>query len=255
MSEALHDHVLVSVEDGVGVIALNRTEKKNAITRAMRSRLIEAINGFEADASVGAVLLRGVDASCFSSGMDLEEARQTQWNTLIEQQSEQRRLFEALRSLTKPSICAIDGHCVGAGFHMSLVCDLRYATARSRWGQPEVKVGIASIIGPMLMRMHIGEGHIASLTVSGKLITGQRAYDIGLVSELVEPEEVFKQALSDAKALATLPKTAMRVTKQRNRAVTQPNFDAAYVAVTRAQIECMGAGEREKMIGSFLKSP
>lgn len=120
--------------------------------------------------------------------------------------------------------------------------------------QPEAKVGIASIIKPMLMRMHIGEGHIAMLTVSGKLNTGQRAFEMVLVSELVAPEEVFDQGMRDAKALAALPRTALRVTKQRNHAVTQDDFDAAYVAVTRAQIECMAAGEYTQMIDDFLKS-
>ena len=127
-------------------------------------------------------------------------------------------------------------------------------TAGSRWGQPEVKAGLASIVGTYLMTLHLGRTHNVQMSLSGELISGQRAYDIGLVTQLCTPETLMTEAIQRAGALAALPVTAVRVSKQRLREVSQAGFDDACEAGIRGQLACFASGEPQAVIARFLAS-
>ncbi len=249
--DATSPQVLVEFEEQVAVIKLNNPDKMNALSRQMRTALVEALNDLNADRNVGAIVLRGVNDRVFSSGLDLDEALEVTWDGLVKNQGEVRTLLQAIRNLDKPCVCAIDGVCVGGGFQMALLADWRIATAESRWGQPEVKVGVASIVGPYLIGLHAGHTHNMQLSVSGELVSGQRAFEMGLVTEIVEKPRLWEAGLARARALAELPRTAVRLTKARLREVTQAGFDEAYLAGVAAQLECMADGERRDMILRF----
>ncbi|ARP84654.1 enoyl-CoA hydratase [Bordetella genomosp. 8] len=245
--------VLVTKIDDIGILTLNRPARMNAITTSLRNELIARLEAFNADDSVGAIVIKGAESNAFSSGQDLEEAAQIDWKTIISWQQAQKRMYDAVRELDKPCVIQVDGVCAGAGFHIALLADWRVATPESRWGQPEVKVGLASITGPHFMSLHIGNTHNVQLSVMADLISGQRAYEMGLISELTSPELLAETAMRQARKLATLPRTAVRLTKQRLRAVSQQAYDDACVAGIRAQLECFEAGEPQKLMSEFLK--
>ena len=95
------------------------------------------------------------------------------------------RLYRAVRDVTKPIVAALNGSTAGAGFQMALLCDLRVAHAALRMGQPEIKAGLASIVGSYLMSLQIGHSLNQQLSLTAELISGERAYQLGLVNELV----------------------------------------------------------------------
>jgi enoyl-CoA hydratase/carnithine racemase len=140
----------------------------------------------------------------------------------------------------------------GAGFQLALCADWRLTTPDSRWGQPEVKAGLASIVGSYLMTLHVGHTHNVQMSLSGELVSGQRAYEIGLVTALHAEAELMDAALARARSLASLPPTSVRLSKQRLRAMTQPGFDDACVAGIRAQLECYADGEPQRVMAEFL---
>ncbi|MNY26437.1 putative enoyl-CoA hydratase echA8 [compost metagenome] len=162
-------------------------------------------------------------------------------------------MYQAVRDLDKPCVAAVRGVAAGAGFQLALCADWRLATADSRWGQPEVKAGLASIVGSYLMTLHVGHTHNVQMSLSGELVNGQRAFDIGLVTALCGEAELMSQALAQARSLAALPPTAVRLSKQRFRAMTQPGFDEACVAGIRAQLECYADGEPQRVMAAFLE--
>lgn len=244
--------VVVEVKDGIGIIALNRPDRMNSFTTVARNALIASLKALDGDGDVDAIIMRGSDATAFSSGQNLDEASLVPLSGIATWQEHQRAMYQALRDLQKPSVAAVDGVCVGGGMHVALCADWRLATPNSKWGQPEVKVGIASIVGPYLIGLHAGRTHNVQLSLSGELISGTRAYEIGLVTQLVDPAELHERALDRAKRLGALPKSAVRLTKKRFRDATQDDFDQVCRAGIEAQLECYGQGEPQAMMARFL---
>lgn len=244
--------VRIESADGIAVITLNRPERMNAVSHALREQLIEALGAANRDDSIGAVVITGAGDRAFCAGQDLDEASEVEWTRLVPWLNAQRAMYQAVRDLDKPCIAALNGTAAGAGFQVALCADWRIAAANTRLGQPEVKAGLASIVGSYLMTLHVGHTHNLQLSLSGELISGQRAYEIGLVTELTEQANVLPAAMQRARILAALPATAVRLSKQRLRAMTQAGFDDACVAGIRAQLECYAQGEPQEAMRQFL---
>lgn len=248
MSEVL----LLNVEGGIATITLNRPNRMNAINESMRTQFVNTMRNLNSDTNIRAVILRGSTSKAFTSGMDLDDAYEVSWDKMIPRMNDQREALEVVRNMDKPVVCAIDGICLGAGFHIALLSDWRVATPTSTWGQPEVRVGIASIVGPYLMSLYTGMGHNMELSLSAEVISGQRAYEMGFVSTLCEPDDVLEIAKTRAQQMASMPKLAIKLTKKRVRELTEKAFNDAFIAGTLAQLECLGDGERKEMINQFL---
>jgi enoyl-CoA hydratase/carnithine racemase len=244
--------VLVERDGSLAVVTLNRPARMNAVDDALRGELIAALGRLNADASVRAVVLTGAGGRAFCAGQDLDEAAAVTWQQIVPWLNRQRAMYQAVRDLDKPCVAAVRGVAAGAGFQLALCADWRLTTSDSRWGQPEVKAGLASIVGSYLMTLHVGHTHNVQMSLSGELVSGQRAYEIGLVTALHADAELMDAALARARSLAALPSTSVRLSKQRLRAMTQPGFDDACVAGIRAQLECYADGEPQRVMAEFL---
>jgi enoyl-CoA hydratase/carnithine racemase len=198
------------------------------------------------------VVLAGEGGRALSSGQDLEELAAIDLNGIVNWQREQKLLLDSFRKLTKPFVTAIEGICVGLGFHMALCTDWRVAPETSTWGQPEVKVGLASIVGPYLINLHVGRTHNLQLSLMAELISGQKAHEVGLLTELCDENDALVVAIKRAKRMAALPRNAVRLTKERYCALTQSGFDEAFAAGVEAQKQCFAAGEPQRLIAAFL---
>lgn len=246
------NEVKTELQDGIAVITLNRPERMNAVSHALRTQLIEALDEANRNDAVRAVLLASAGERAFCAGQDLDEAADVDWRLIVPWLNAQRAMYQAVRELDKPCVAALNGVAAGAGFQIALCADWRIATPDTRLGQPEVKAGLASIVGSYLMTLHVGMTHNAQMSLSGELIDGQRAYDMGLVTELAPPDGLAATAMARARKLAALPATAVRLSKQRFRAMSQAGFDEACVAGIRAQLECYAAGEPQAAMAHFL---
>ncbi|PLC48196.1 enoyl-CoA hydratase [Pollutimonas subterranea] len=237
----------------VTVITLNRPERMNAVNQELRSALITAMQVAEADPTIRAVVLAGAGGKAFCAGQDLTESAAMQWQDLVRWLNAQRDMYQSVRDLNKPCIAAMNGVAAGAGFQIALCADLRIIAPTTRIGQPEVKAGLASIVGSYLMTLHVSHTHNVAMSLGGELITGERAYEIGLVTELAEPDAVLSRAIEVAAGYAQLPATALRVSKQRFREMTQAGFDEAVMAGIRAQLECYADGDPQRAAAAFLE--
>lgn len=244
--------VLVERDGGVAIVTLNRPARMNAVNDALRGALIDALARLNADSAVRAVVLAGAGERAFCAGQDLDEAAAVTWQQIVPWLNRQRAMYQAVRDLDKPCVATVRGVAAGAGFQLALCADWRLTTADSRWGQPEVKAGLASIVGSYLMTLHVGHTHNVQMSLSGELVSGQRAYEIGLVTTLHGEAQLMDAGLARARSLAALPPTAVRLSKQRLRAMTQPGFDDACVAGIRAQLECYADGEPQRVMAEFL---
>jgi len=246
------DCILIEVRDGIAVVRLNRPAVMNSVDAALRKGLTEALYALDADPHVEALVLTGSGERAFCGGQDLDESATIDTQTLAGWLNRQHAMYQAVRDVDKPIVAALNGTAVGAGFQMALMCDMRVAHASVRMGQPEVKAGLASIVGSYLMSLQIGHSLNQQLSLTGELITGQRAHELGLVNDLVAPEQVLARALERARAMAALPGAALRTTKQRFRERTQPGFEEACSAGIRYQLECYSTGEPQRVMREFI---
>lgn len=246
------DALTVERCDGLALVYLNRPAAMNAVDARMRAALTEQLHALDTDSSIRAIVLTGSGERAFCGGQDLDEAGMIETRTLAGWLNRQHAMYQAVRDVNKPIVAAINGTAVGAGFQMALMCDLRVAHPTLRMGQPEVKAGLASVVGSYLMSLQIGHSLNQQLSLTGELITGEKAHAIGLVNDLVPAPEVLPRAMQRARALADLPGAALRTTKQRFRERTQAGFEEACNAGIRYQLECYATGEPQRVMHEFI---
>jgi enoyl-CoA hydratase/carnithine racemase len=249
----MSDVLLQERKEAVLLLTLNRPAVLNAVDRALRTSLIEACHAADADPEIRAIVITGAGRA-FCSGQDLAEAVTYEARDVRAWLDHQRAMYQAVRDLSKPTIAAFNGIAAGAGLQIGLCCDMRVAHADASLGQPEVRAGLASVVGSYLIGLYCGYGYNVELSVGGALITGARAKEIGLVNVLAAPDAVVPTALDLARRLAEVSPVAMRLTKKRFREVTQPGFDAACEAGVRAQLEAYATGEPQRIMRGFLEA-
>jgi len=248
----MYQFIKVEKNGEVGIVTLNRPEVLNAWHAAMRRELAGALQVMEDDAGIRAIILTGAGARAFSAGQDLNETKTFNPDRAQEWIEEWRALYSTMRGLTKPLIAALNGVAAGSAFQVALLCDIRVGHLGSRMGQPEINSGIASTLGPWLMKEMLGLSRTIELTLTGRIMDGEESHRIGLIHYLVEPGEVMDKALDVARDLASKPQVAMRLDKQRFAEVTQIGFEDALTAGTRNQTESYASGEPQRMMQVFL---
>lgn len=245
--------VLVERQDEVAVVRLNRPRRLNAIDAAIRGELPVALRALNADAAVRAVVMTGAGERAFSAGQDLEEGAAYGIDDVDRWFTELWELYAAVRAMDKPVVAAIIGVAAGAGYQIGLYCDMRISHAEARIGQPEIKTGLASILGTSAMMWHLPFGVNAELSLAGELISGERAERLGLVNELVPRDQVLPRSIEVARMLGSRPPNAFRLTKERLRELTQAQFDDILVAAKRYQRRAYESGEPQRIMRAYVE--
>jgi enoyl-CoA hydratase len=248
----MKDSVLVEVRGAIGILTLNRPQVLNAWNAPMRARLVEGLDALEANEAVRAIILTGAGDRAFGAGQDLNETKTFDPDRAELWMGEWERLYDRIRSLSKPIIAALNGVAAGSAFQVALLCDLRIGHDGVTMGQPEINSGIASVTGPWIMREMIGIARTIDLTLTGRMMDAEECFRIGLINRIVPKQEVMEAALALAEELAGKPPVAMRLNKARFREVTEQSFRECLAAGIRNQREAYGTGEPARMMEQFL---
>jgi enoyl-CoA hydratase/carnithine racemase len=234
-------------------IGLNRPEAMNAQNDEMRGLLVDAVARMEADRDVLVGIVYGVGGRAFSAGADMKEFRPgPPGRVRPEGQRTAWRHFEAFRWASKPLIAAIDGFCLGGGLELANYCDIRVATERSTFGQPEPRT-VGGPAGPALHQLAklIPAGEALLLQLTSQPITAQRAYEIGLVQRLC-PDGSALMAEADALAdqMIECNPASLRLIKRVVRwGAHMPPEDAEKLAMIATESDVRArAGEDEPYI-------
>lgn len=249
----MHKFILTQVADRVAVITLNRPEKLNAWNSAMRAEIIQALQGYESDGAVAAIIMTGAGDRAFCSGQDLEEAKEFDVARSKDWMYEWENYYNVLRSLSKPLIMALNGIAAGSAFQVALLGDIRVGHPGVRMGQPEINSGIASVTGPWIMKEMLGLSRTIELTLTGRLMEAEECRHIGLLHHIVPSAQVMSKSLEIAHELAAKPPVAMRLDKQRFKEVTEASFRDAIDAGIRIQAESYASGEPARMMEAFFQ--
>ncbi|MBM3594304.1 MAG: enoyl-CoA hydratase [Alphaproteobacteria bacterium] len=207
--------VLSEVDEGVGLITLNRPDKLNAWTPAMRLAYFDVLERFAGDPQVRAIVVRGAGRGfCAGANLSLIRAPDAQSEAL--RAAESREYWFPL-SIGKPLVAAIHGPCLGIGLQQAMFCDIRFAACDAKIGAPYVRRGIVGEMGITWMLSRLcGVGAANDIMLSGRTLSGEEAARIGLVNEALEPDAVFDRAMAYARDLAAnCSPLAMRTVKMQ----------------------------------------
>lgn len=194
------DELIEQRHDAVLHLTLNRPAKRNALTADLRAHLVEHLDTAAQDPSVGAVLLSGA-GDHFCAGFDLDELRAAADPATVF--ADAARYHRHVHTFAKPLIAAITGSAVAGGLDLALMCDLRLATTDATLGQPQVRHGIPAAYE--LLATVVGDAAARDLCLTGRIIDGAEALRIGLVHQLVQPEQLSESALRLAGDIASRP--------------------------------------------------
>jgi enoyl-CoA hydratase/carnithine racemase len=202
--------LLVERKDKVALVTLNRPEKRNALSIALRNEIDQCLAELETDDEVSVVVI-AAEGPAFCAGFDTSEfsIREPEHMKAVEDSSNRYHL--RLANFTKPLIAAVNGPAMGGGMDLAVLCDVRIAAENAAFAHPEIKFGAPSLYGPL--KDIIGGGLARDLCLTGRRIDAQEALRIGLVSQVVPPGELLDAALSVARTIAEAPLGTLKVIK------------------------------------------
>lgn len=213
MSVSVPDVVTATVQaDGVGLVRINRPDVKNALNLQVRQALAQSFLSLAVNREVRAIVLTG-NAQCFVAGADVREFAKASPVEMYERHNE--RLWQAISQCPKPVIAAVNGLALGGGCELAMHCDVIIAGRQARFAQPEVKLGLMPGAGgtQRLIRA-VGKFQAMRMLLSGCLVSADQALTMGMVSEVVDDDQVLDRALAFAAEVAALPRLAVEQIKE-----------------------------------------
>lgn len=231
--------VVVRVADGVATLTLNRPRKLNALSTALEQALLDALAAPEVSSARAVVFAGG--ARAFSAGADTGELPEMTPERIAEYYRASGTLYETVARLPQPTVAAVAGYCLGAGFELALACDIRVADSTAVFGLPEVGLGILPSSGGLTRLVRAAGPAVArEIILLGERFGAAEALRLRLVREVVTEGQALDVALQRAAALAAQPAQALAWTKAAIDAAAESSASAsllieqlAYAALNR----------------------
>jgi len=196
-----YKYIIIEVKDRVGILKVNRPEVLNAVNTETILEIESAMKEFNENKDVRVIIITG-EGKSFVSGSDI--SRLAQMDSLMAREYSQigQRVLDFIENMEKPIIAAVNGYALGSGCEIAMACDIRIASEKAKFGQPEVKLGlIPGHAGTQRLARLVGIGKAKELIFTGDLIDAQEAYRIGLVNKVVSAETLIEEAINLAKKI------------------------------------------------------
>ena len=212
------EHILMETRGAVGLVTLNRPEALNALCAALIKELAAALDAFEADDAIGAIVLTGSDKA-FAAGADIKEMSGRSYMDVY--LSDFITVgWERVSTCRKPIVAAVAGYALGGGCEMAMMCDYIIAADSARFGQPEITIGaIPGAGGTQRLPRFVGKAKAMEMCLTGRMMDADEAERSGLVSRVVPAAELLDEAVKSAAKVAAMSQPiAMMVKESVNRA-------------------------------------
>ena len=237
----------------IGIATINRPEALNALNSTVISELEQLISEVEKDAELGAFIITGEGRS-FVAGADIGE--QSTMDVAAGRKWGQRgsALFRRIEKLEIPTIAAVNGFALGGGCELSMACDIRLASEKARFGQPEVGLGITpGFGGTQRLPRIVGVSQAMELILTAKTIKADEAKAIGLVSEVYPAEELMDKAMELANAICANAQIAVCESKRCIRMGMQTDIHTGSAFEAEAFGVTCGTEDKNEGMGAFLE--
>jgi methylglutaconyl-CoA hydratase len=246
--------ILVTDEGAVRTITLNRPERRNAMTPQMQLELTAALEE-AVTAGCRVVVLRGA-GQAFCSGMDLSYLQAMNGRSAAEHRADAERisrLFRTLYELPIPTIAAVRGAAVAGGTGLATICDFTLAEPGAKFGYTEVRIGFVPALVSAFLALQIGDKRARDLLLTGRLFDAAEAHRLGLVNEVLPPDELEGRVETLAKTLAANSPASLAATKRLMAAQNKPWLDAAVALAMEASAQSREASDFREGVAAFLE--
>ena len=207
------ENIIVETRGRVGLITLNRPKALNALSSPLIAELGLALDAFEADPDIGAIVLTGSEKA-FAAGADIKEMASKSFTDCFVENFITKG-WEAVSKVRKPVIAAVAGYCLGGGCEVAMMCDFILAADTAKFGQPEINLGIIpGAGGTQRLTRFVGKSKAMEMVLTGRNIDAAEAERCGLVSRVVPAAELLDEALKVADRIASLGRVAVLVAKE-----------------------------------------
>lgn len=238
----------------VARLTVDNQAKLNILGADLIGALSANLDHLSADPGVRALVLSGAGTRAFIGGADIREMAAFDEASARAFITELHGLCRRLRDFPVPTLARIDGYCLGAGMEIAASCDLRAATTNARFGMPEVRVGIPSVIEAAVLPQLVGWGKARELVLTGDIIDAAEAQAMGFIERLVEPEELDPAIERWLDSIVAAGPAAIHDQKQLIRRWTELGLDAAIEAGIETYAMSYRTDEPKRMMQAFLDS-
>lgn len=207
-----YDNIIVQTYKQVGLVTLNRPEARNALNQALMGELSDAIDVFDGDGKIGAIVITG-NEKAFAAGVDIKEM---QSKTYIESyRNDFLAPLDRVGRSVKPIIAAVAGYALGGGCELAMICDMIFAATNAKFGLPELSVGvIPGAGGTQRLARSVGKAKAMDLVLTGRVMDADEAERSGLVARIVAPEALIDTALQAAEKIAEFSIPAVMMARE-----------------------------------------
>ncbi|HEY0339147.1 MAG TPA: enoyl-CoA hydratase/isomerase family protein [Burkholderiales bacterium] len=246
---------LLSVEDGVAVVTLNRPEALNSINRALRLELLDLFPALDLREDVKVIVITGAGEKAFCTGADLKErSTRTTEEMVHDRHYLTAKTTSSISNISKPVIAAIKGYCMAGGYEMVLQCDISIASDNAIFSLPEVSHGFFPGGGACqrLPRL-VGYQMARELILTGRRWDAKEAKELGLVNKVVPLDKVMDEAMNMARKIASFPSIGVIQAKRALNQSMETGLTAGLRFDVEAWVGCMHSDEWKEKLGGFVR--
>jgi enoyl-CoA hydratase len=248
-----YKYLLLEKEDGIGILYINRPEAMNALNTGVLEEIIKAVGEISSDDEIQVLIITGAGDKSFVAGADIKEMHVL---TAVEGREfgyTGQAAFRAIEKLEKPVIAAVNGFALGGGCELAMAADIRLASDKAKFGQPEVGLGITPGFGgtQRLPRL-IGEGRAMELILTANTINAEEAYRIGLVNHIYPAENLLDEARKMARKIMANAPLAVKYSKSAINKGLQTDIDTGMAIEADLFGICFSTEDQKVGMGAFL---
>lgn len=252
-----YETILTETRGAVTLIALNRPQSLNALNSHVLEELISAFAAFEADPGQRCAVLTGAGEKAFAAGADIKEMADKPTSDFYADDFFSRWTSHLVKAVRKPWIAAVNGFALGGGCELAMMADFIIAADSARFGQPEIKLGVApGMGGSQRLTRAIGKAKAMEMCLTGRMMGAEEAERAGLVARVVPLASLVDEAIKTATDIAAMPPLAVIANKEMVNAAFETTLDQGLVMERRIfQVLTATADKAEGMAAFIEKRP
>ena len=243
--------ILWERHERVVLVRLNRPEALNALSQAMLEELLALLRPLDEDPGVGCFVITGNERA-FAAGADIREMAGRGQQEMLD--SDYFAGWEGFAALRTPKIAAVAGHALGGGCELAMMCDIIYAAANARFGQPEIRIGvIPGIGGSQRLPRLIGKAKAMEMILTGRSLTAEEAERAGLVARVFPDAELIQASLEAAKAISGYSRAAVLLAREAVARADEMGLREGVLFERRVFHSLFGTADQKEGMRAFLE--
>ena len=247
----MYSTILTETRERVGLVRLNRPEARNALNRLLLQELMDALEAFDSDPQIGAMVITG-DERAFAAGADIREMADASVIDMLN--SPMIESFDRIRRVKKPVIAAVSGYSLGGGCELALSCDMIVASETARFGQPEINIGvIPGAGGTQRLARTVGKAIAMEMVLNNRTLKAEEALQLGLVNRVVPVERYLDEAIQLASEIAARAPLAVRLGKEAVNEAFELSLSEGLKAERRSFYNLFASQDQKEGMKAFLE--